>query len=98
MEYDASAEKDEFHKVPMEQVAFQAEEKMEYQRSLYFQEAGEEKNHTTDRLISSRANRGINNWSMHLKFQFMQRLIVKVNDCKSRIIHAARSFETQEAT
>ena len=48
MEYDASAEKDEFHKVLMEQFAFQAEEKMEYERSLYFQEADEEKIHTTD--------------------------------------------------
>ena len=37
-EYDASAEKDEFHKVQMEQFAFQVEEKMEYKRSLYGKE------------------------------------------------------------
>ena len=42
MEYDASAEKDEFHKIQMEQFTVQAEETIEAQRNLYLQEAGEE--------------------------------------------------------
>ena len=41
-EYDASAEKDEFHEIQLEQLGFQAEEKMEHKRSLNTQEAGEE--------------------------------------------------------
>ena len=40
--HDPSAEKEEFHKVQMEQFAIQAEEKMVKRRNLYIQEAGEE--------------------------------------------------------
>ena len=41
-DYDASAERDELHKVQIEQLAKQAEEMMEFKRNLYIQEAGEE--------------------------------------------------------
>ena len=41
MEYDASAVKDEFHKIKMEKFSSQAEA-VEDQRNLYLREAGEE--------------------------------------------------------
>ena len=60
-EYDASAEKDEFHKV-------RVEEKMEYKRRLYIQEAGEE----------LRGREDAHGRLLH----FMKRLTLRDNDCK----------------
>ena len=42
MEYDTSAEKDEFHKIQMEKFTVQAKETIEAQRHLYLQKAGKE--------------------------------------------------------
>ena len=41
-DYNTPAEKDEFQKVQIEQLAKPAEEMMEFKRNLYIQEAGEE--------------------------------------------------------
>ena len=42
MEYDTSAEKDEFNRIQMQEFAIQAEEALDAPKHIYAQEAGEE--------------------------------------------------------
>ena len=75
MEYDASAEKDEFYKIQMEQFTVQAEETIEAQRNLYLQEAGEEvrrREESHGKLVKSRTNCRNSTWSLHLKIQLVK--------------------------
>ena len=93
MECDSSAEEDEFHCVQMEQFAFQAEEKMEYHRSLYnARNSEEEKIHAADWSISKRANYRIYVWSLHLKFSAYEAI-----GCERHRLQNQESYLSQEA-
>ena len=80
-EYDASAEKDEFHTIQMEKCAIEAEE------NLSHPEAGGEETRRNERTsldwsITSRTNCRINIVSLHFTIELMKRLTAKDNDCK----------------
>ena len=72
MEHITSAEKDEFHRNQMQEFAIQAEETIDAQRQLYFQEAGQNSEEMKTRQYLGQLPRAvfrIRVWSLRLAIE-----------------------------